>query len=220
MPNDELKDYIKTMLGESYVDVELTDTDLDTIIKQTLDKVAPYYDGRRYILGSGTAIDLSDHANAIKEIINVYNVRDSGEIYSLREWVFGGSGIIIYSSRVMDRLKLYYCYKMLSNELQSCKDINFRYIKPNLFLDDYSENVVIEALVRPEGLSDIDPSSEYYAWVKDYALALAKETVGRIRSKFSVDGSPYQLDGERLIAEAQSSKSELESKLIGSIFIL
>ena len=89
-----------------------------------------------------------------------------------------------------------------------------------LYLDDYSNSVVIEALVRPEDLSDIDPESEYYAWVKDYTLALAKETVGRIRSKFQVDGSPYQLDGERLISEAQSAKQDLESKLTGTIFII
>lgn len=219
MPNDELKNYIKTMLGDSYVDVELTDPDLDIIIKQTLDKVAPYYDGRRFILGTGSVIDLSDHANAIKEVINVYNVRNTN-IYSLQEWVFGGSGVMIYSSKIMDRLELYTCYKMLYNELQYSKGVNFRYIRPTLYLDDYNQDTVIEVLVRPEGLSDIDPSSEYYAWVKDYALALAKETIGRIRSKFSVDGSPYQLDGERLIAEAQSSKAELESKLVGSIFIL
>ena len=53
MSNDELKEYIRTMLGESYVDVELTDEDIHIIVKQALSKVAPYYDGRRFILGKG-----------------------------------------------------------------------------------------------------------------------------------------------------------------------
>ena len=219
MPNEELKNYVKTMLGEDYVEVELTDEALNVIIKQALDKIAPFYDGRRYILGEGKVIDLSDHSSAIKEILHVYNTTNSN-IYSLQEYVFGGNGIMIYSSRLMDRLQLYPCYKMLYNELNYTKDINFRYIKPKLYLDDYTNSVVIEALVRPEDLSDIDPESEYYAWVKDYTLALAKETVGRIRSKFQVDGSPYQLDGERLISEAQSAKQDLESKLTGTIFII
>ncbi len=219
MPNEELKDYVKTMLGDDYVEVELTDEALNVIIKQALDKIAPFYDGRRFILGEGKTIDLSDHASSIKEILRVYNTTNSN-IYSLQEYVFGGNGIMIYSSRLMDRLQLYTCYKMLYNELNYTKDINFKYIKPTLYLDDYSNSVVIEALVRPEDLSDIDPESEYYAWVKDYTLALAKETVGRIRSKFQVDGSPYQLDGERLISEAQSAKQDLESKLTGTIFII
>ena len=219
MPNSELKNYVKSMLGDDYVEVELTDETLNIIIKQALDKIAPFYDGRRYILGEGKVVDLSDHASAIKEILHVYNTKNAN-IYSLQEYVFGGNGIMIYSSRLMDRLQLYNCYKMLSNELNYTKDVNFRYMKPNLYLDDYERSVVIEALVRPEDLTDIDPSSEYYAWVKDYTLALAKETIGRVRSKFQVDGSPYQLDGERLLSEAQSMKTELENKLTGTIFVI
>ena len=51
MPNSELKNYVKSMLGDDYVEVELTDETLNIIIKQVLDKIAPFYDGRRYILG-------------------------------------------------------------------------------------------------------------------------------------------------------------------------
>ena len=39
MPNEELKNYVKTMLGEDYVEVELTDEALNVIIKQALDKI-------------------------------------------------------------------------------------------------------------------------------------------------------------------------------------
>ena len=109
---------------------------------------------------------------------------------------------------------------MMYNEFQNLKGINFKWMKPNLYLDGYEDEVIIEALVRPLALSDIEESSEYYSWVKDYALALAKEVVGRTRTKFAVDGSPYQLDGDRLLQEAQSSKQELESRLVGSLFII
>lgn len=218
MSNDELKKYIKTMLGESFVDVELEDTDIDNIVKQTLDKVAPFYDGRRYILGQGKIINLSDHPG-IKEIVNVYNTKHEN-IFNLQDYVFGGSGIMIYSANLIDKLKTYVCYQMMYNEFQNLKGINFKWMKPNLYLDGYEDEVIIEALVRPLALSDIEESSEYYSWVKDYALALAKEVVGRTRTKFAVDGSPYQLDGDRLLQEAQSSKQELESRLVGSLFII
>lgn len=218
MSNDELKEYIRTMLGESYVDVELTDEDIHTIVNQALAKVAPYYDGRRFIMGQGPVIDLSSHTN-IKEIINVYNTKNVN-IYSMREYVFGGSDILIYSASIMDRLELYNCYKMLYNELNNLKGIGFRYIKPTLYVDGYNDEVLIEALVRPESLYDIERSSEYFSWVKDYCLALAKEVVGRTRSKFTTTGSPYQLDGDKLLSEAQQSKQELEAQLIGSIFVL
>lgn len=218
MREDELKSYIRKMLGESYVDVELTDEDFEVIIKQTLDKVAPYYDGKRFILGQGNIIDLSDHREII-DIINVYNTKHDN-IYSLQDYVFGGSGIMIYSANLIDKLETYTCYQMLYNEFQNLKGINFKWIKPKLYVDGYTDDILIEALVRPTSLSDIEESSEYYYWVKDYALALAKEIVGRTRTKFAVDGSPYQLDGDKLLSEAQASKNELESKLIGSIFVI
>lgn len=218
MSNDDLKSYIKHMLGESYVDVEITDDDINIISKQALDKIAPYYSGRRYILGKGKVIDLSDHGE-IKDVVQVYNTKETN-IFTLQEYVFGGSGIMIYSANLIDKLKTYACYQMMYNEFQNLKGINFRWLKPNLYLDGYENEVIIEALVRPTVLSDVEKSSEYYSWVKDYALALAKELVGRTRSKFSVDGSPYQLDGNTLLQEAQTSKSELESRLIGSIFVV
>lgn len=218
MTNDELKKYIKSMLGESYVDVELTDEDIQVIVKQTLDKVAPYYDGRRFILGQGEVIDLSDHIG-IKEIVNVYDTKETN-IFTLQDYVFGGSGIMIYSSNLIDKLQTYVCYQMMYNEFNNLKGVNYRYIKPNLYVTGYNEQVLIEAVVRPMALSDIEENSEYYAWVKDYALALAKEVVGRTRTKFAVDGSPYQLDGDKLLSEAQASKADLESKLIGSLFVI
>lgn len=218
MTNDELKKYIKSMLGESYVDVELTDEDIQVIVKQTLDKVAPYYDGRRFILGQGEVIDLSDHVG-IKEIVNVYDTKETN-IFTLQDYVFGGSGIMIYSSNLIDKLQTYVCYQMMYNEFNNLKGVNYRYIKPNLYVTGYNEQVLIEAVVRPMALSDIEENSEYYAWVKDYALALAKEVVGRTRTKFAVDGSPYQLDGDKLLSEAQASKADLESKLIGSLFVI
>ena len=126
MTNKDLKDYIMKMLGESYVDVELTDEDIKVIVKQTLDKVAPHYDGRRFILGQGKVINLSDHPG-IKEIVNVYDTRETN-IFTLQEYVFGGSGIMIYSANLIDKLETYVCYQMLYNEFNNLKGINFRYI--------------------------------------------------------------------------------------------
>ena len=154
------------------------------------------------------------------KIVNVYDTRQVN-IFTLQDYVFGGNGIMIYSSNLIDKLETYVCYQMMYNEFNNLKGINFRYIKPNLYITGYeSEQVLIEAIVRPEALSDIERTSEYFYWIKDYALALAKEIVGRTRTKFAVDGSPYQLDGNTLLQEAQSEKQALESKLIGSLFVV
>lgn len=217
MSKDYLVQYIKTMLGESGVDVELKDEDYDAIIKQTLDKISPYYTGRRYIVGSGNVINLSEHN--ITTIINVFDAKQA-QLYSMEDVVLGGENIIVFSNSVMNRIESYTTYKMLWNEIQNLKGVNFRYIEPNLYLDGYSGQVLIEALVRPTSLADIELNSEFYPWVKDYALAKAKEIVGRIRSKYTVDSSPYQLDGNTLLSEATAKMAELEQQLIGTIFVI
>lgn len=218
LTDEQVINYVKSRLGESYVDVELSDEDIKMNIKQALDKIAPYYSGHRYILGNGSSINLKDHPE-IKGIIKVYNTKDTN-IYTLQDYVFGGNGIMIYSAQIMDRLMTYTCYQMLYNELQYLKSISYKYVKPILYLDGYNEEVIIEALVAPTTVTDIEPNSKYIAWVKDYTLALSKETLGRIRSKYSVSDSPYQLDGAALLSEAAQEKTELESKIKGSIFIL
>lgn len=217
MSKDELINYIKTMLGESGVEVELSDEDYNIIIKQTLDKISPYYTGRRYIVGNGNVINLSGHN--ITTIINVFDAKQA-QLYSMEDVVLGGENIIVFSNSVMNRIESYTTYKMLWNEIQNLKGVNFRYIEPNLYLDGFSGLVLIEALVRPTSLADIEYNSEFYPWVKEYALAKAKEIVGRIRSKFTVDSSPYQLDGNTLLSEATAKMAELEQQLVGTIFVI
>jgi len=57
-----------------------------------------------------------------------------------------------------------------------------------------------------------------YTWIRKYALAWAKEQLGRIRSKFSSLPSPTgetTLDGPTLLAESQTEKDALMLELMG-----
>lgn len=54
-------------------------------------------------------------------------------------------------------------------------------------------------------------------WVKKYTLAIAKETLGRIRGKFlslNIPGAEVQLDGQQLEAEAKEEQRELKEHLM------
>ena len=111
-------------------------------------------------------------------------------------------------------------YKMLWNELQYQKGMNYKLINNVLYLDGYYDSVLIDILVRPKVVSDVEETSMYCSWVKEYVLALTKEMLGRIRGKFVVDGSPYNLDSAQLLQEAAAEKANLESQLIGEIFVV
>ena len=109
---------------------------------------------------------------------------------------------------------------MLLNELQYQKGMNYKLIGDTLYLDNYNESVLIDMLVRPVVVSDVEDTSMYCSWVKEYVLALTKEMLGRIRGKFNVEGSPYSLDAAQLLQEAAVEKANLESQLQGEIFVV
>lgn len=217
MTKTDVKNYVKTQLGVSWVDVEAENKDLDILIKTALDKLAPYYEGHRFVQASGEVIDLSNHHPLAIE--KVYNIKDNN-IMSMQEYAFGGTGVILFDASFMERLVSYKAYKMLWDEIQYQKGENYKLIKDILYLDGYYSSVLIDMLVRPTVISDIEDTSMYCIWVKEYVLALTKEMLGRIRGKFNVEGSPYTLDSAQLLSEAAAEKANLEAQLQGEIFVV
>lgn len=220
MKSDDLKKYIETMLGgtgDNKVNVELATEDFQEIEKATLAEIAPYYSGRRYVVSDTNPVDLSNHEPIA--VINVYNTSDN-ILLSAEDFAFGGQNIIIYNSDFTQRYASYTAYKMLYNEYKYQKAQDWRLINNNLYIHGFNKQVLIEMLVNPKTIADVDPASEFYPWVLDYSLALAKEIVGRKRSKYIVEGSPYQLDGDRLLTEGILEKENLKAKLIGDIFVI
>ena len=217
MTEADVLNYVKTQLGVSWVDVEVEKKDIQKLITMTLDKLAPYYEGKRFVQASGKVIDLSNHHPLTIE--KVYNTSNN-ELMSIQEYAFGGTGVILFDTNMIQRIISYTSYRMLWDELKYQTGMNYKLIGDTLYLDDYNDSVLIEMLVRPTVVSDVEDTSMYYSWVKEYVLALTKEMLGRIRGKFTVDGSPYTLDSAQLLAEAASEKANLEAQLLGEIFVL
>ncbi len=217
MTESDVRKYVKTQLGISWVDVEAETKDINEMITMALDKLAPYYEGHRFVQASGGVIDLSLHKPLTIE--KVYEIKDSS-LLSLEDYTFGGIGIVIYDTQFISRILTYQTYKALWNEIQYQKGKNYKLINNKLYLDGYDGEVLIDMLVRPYVVSDIDENSQYCPWVKEYVLALTKELLGRVRGKFNVEGSPYTLDASQLLSEAQQEKANLESQLIGEIFVV
>lgn len=209
--------YVKTQLGVSWIDVEAEKKDIHELITMTLDKLAPYYEGHRFVQASGKVIDLSKHHPLTIE--KVYNTKNN-QLVTLQDYAFGGVGVVLYDTDFIGRLVTYQSYKMLWNELQYQKGMNYKLIGETLFLDDYNDSILIDMLVRPIVVSDVEDTSMYCSWVKEYTLALTKEMIGRVRGKFNVADSPYQLDSATLLQEAATEKANLESQLQGEIFVV
>lgn len=78
---------------------------------------------------------------------------------------------------------------------------------------DSSRTVFVDYVSTTVDLQSADSSTTYL--VREYALAEAKEALGRIRSKydsFNVPGGTTSLDGKDLIQEAQDRKRDLDDE--------
>ncbi|MBQ2639247.1 MAG: hypothetical protein IJF92_00570 [Bacilli bacterium] len=213
---DNVIKYVRTMLGDKTVEVELTRAELLTLIEQALRKLRPYYSGVRYVQANGKQIDVSNH-----DPIAVSRVWNAGDIQynTIQDIMFGGVGLMIYDINFMQRFEMMKAYQMLWNELSNQKGENFRLLNNTIYLDGYLDNALIEMTVNLKTITDVEESSMYADWILDYTLALAKEVLGRKRGKATLQGSPIQLDAAQLLSEAASEKTHLEDQLVGDIYV-
>lgn len=213
--DSEAKRFIKTMLGNSNMEIELQDADYEVIERQTMNVIAPYYEGTKYIYGSGDVIDLSNYP----EVISVHQIFDTTKQDDefIQALYFGQPGVYIWDSNTMNNYLQYVSLQYLFNNFTTMKSKTWKYIRPYVYIHGFTGNVILECFVRPSKFSDIDPESDKYALAQQYALALAKEIVGRTRSRFTIAGSPYQLDGAALIQEAQQEKADVIARIIPEI---
>lgn len=215
--DSEAKRFIKTMLGNSNMEIELQDADYEVIERQTMNVIAPYYEGTKYIYGSGDVIDLSNYPEVIS-VHQIFDTRKQDDEF-IQALYFGQPGVYIWDSSTMNNYLQYVSLQYLFNNFRTMKSKNWKYIKPFVYVHGYTGDVILECFVRPTKFSDIDPESDKYALAQQYALALAKEIVGRTRSRFTIAGSPYQLDGQALIQEAQQEKADVIARIIPEIRI-
>lgn len=207
--------YITTMLGGNTVKVELDEEDLDTVIQQALDKMRAYYYGVRYIQVNGVnPIDLSSH-NVI-DVLALYETGSNG-ITQLQSQMFLNPGVFVFNSSYKDNYIAYLSYAKLASIYQSTNNATWKYdsLTGLLYLSKPRE-CVLKCRVKVMTLSDIEEDSHWYAWMKDYSLALAKVLVGRKRSKYTLSNAQYQLDGDQLLSEGLADIQRLEEGMAGS----
>ena len=213
--DSEATQFIKAMLGASNMDIELQESDYEVIERQTLNVIAPYYEGVKLIYGTAPIIDLSLYPEVI-DIHNVYQTT-SGSDQFMQTLFFGQPGVYIWNSNTMDSYLQYISLQTLYSNFTSMKSQTWKFIKPKCYVHGFTGAVILECFVRPTKFSDIEKDSAMYPLAQEYALALAKEIVGRTRSRFTIAGSPYQLDGAALIAEAQAEKESVLNRIIPPI---
>lgn len=236
------RSWIWSMLGYPIVRVELSEEMVTNCINMAIDKFMYYQtpepDWAYGTLGTNTYEILLDDLKlpngtpvsiTKRQIIEVayqpYNdlfaqLTGSGMDFFLTYYMQGSGGSFLsdfymalgYKDDMERTLGINPSYEIISH-LQpngSVKDAIRLYPRP--------QNAVKVGVKFSRTLTQAEVDNQ--TWIRKYALAWAKEQLGRIRSKYSSLPSPTgetTLDGSTLLAEAQQEKEALVQELIGLV---
>lgn len=198
LEEQNLADEIYILLGGTILDLEITKNDIKSLVKVSLRKIAPYINSTAFVKVQAAPIVRLDD-----DVVSVVRVFESPD-YST------GADIDETKLRVIDSKDMtsYIVESARRSEIDRIVNRSFKVIGRDLYLDKFYGAVTLEVIKRPK-LSELDEFSK--SWVFDYTLALSKEAIGRIRSKYKAN-TPIELDTS-LLSEGLAEKERLESIL-------
>jgi hypothetical protein len=230
---NEIREWIKRKLGSPPFCLEINESQLDDAIEEAI----LWYNGKKglkkfALLLIDPAVQEYDVPDDCIEVIDVFFFHkryllkdDFGFLWGIPffgSWspvaLFQGRIATFHYSTFVQWLQY---LEMGKRVLSFEKDWEFRKSDRKLILYGlgFSEGgyIAYEYLARIDenNLATMDPLD--YKLIRDYALACAKEVLGRVRSKWRdipVVGGSTSLDGETLLSEAKEEKEKLEEKIM------
>lgn len=216
----EYTDEILFSLGGGYVDVEI-EKDIPRCVNKAFREVRSYIVTPAYMTvpygaslnGVGTTIDLSDK--------NVYDVicvmrPDSYNSMSMNTLdVFGLNltySAITNNEAYANRMLRLQQMNTISTDLDFIWDAHTKQLSV-VMNPPFTNQVTIEYV--PD-YKDVEEITEVF-WqdiILRLATAYAKQVIGRIRSKYTLNSSTYSLDGDRMLEEANAEIADIKQKLI------
>ena len=216
----EYTDEILFSLGGGYVEVEI-EKDIPRCVNKAFREVKAYIVTPAYmtvpyaatINGIGTTIDLSD-----KNVYDVICVMSPDSYNSLSMNTLDVFGLNLTYSAITNNEA--YANRMLRLQQMNTisTDLDFIWDAHNKQLSvvmnpPFTNQITIEYV--PD-YKDVEEITEVF-WqdiILRLATAYAKQVIGRIRSKYTLNSSAYSLDGERMLEEANAEIAEIKQRLI------
>lgn len=223
---------LKTYLGGSVVDIEIPDSEIENIINDSLDDLSPYIASTSYMtLPYQKVIDLSD-----KDVYNVYQVfrgepNINSQVNAIQDQfgfglgglansvLFTGEQTDIYGHQydMMDQLITQMSIDQVANSMKGIHDIDFTFKDGKLYIDSTlsMSKVTIEYTKQYSDVTEVDDKF----W-QDKLINLSKANIkivlGRIRSKYQIQGQSYTLDGPALLQEGNQERKDILDSLTNS----
>lgn len=214
---EDYVNYIKINLGAPIIWLEIEEM-LPGIVGMAFQELKSYIsDTETMTVPFSPVIDLKDkHITSIAYImrgqqnISVAGLQDMMYIYTARNRSSGVDNSFTLSDYARGLL-------VQQNKAALSTDLDFMYDKREEKLYVYAQNVQPSTitLVYVPDYQDVSELIEPYwqNYLKRMALAMAKETLGRVRGKYTLNSATYNLDADQLLSEAQGELTEIRNYL-------
>lgn len=229
MDRQAYKDEIIFKLTGGVLDIELDDASLDKLLNSAFREVQRYIDTTKIItIPYKQCIDLSEYKiNAVVRVFRATAYTGNSETDSnsvadpmmVSQWqLLAGPGNLYNFQNYIYNYASWNTLLQMRNTLST--DLAFRYDKSSnqLYINVSSgtpDTITIEYVPRYDDVSEI--VSDYWIDViVRMSVALAKITLGRIRSRFTQSNALWTMDGDRLLEEGNAELSDLREKLLAS----
>lgn len=226
MEIEACREEIRLKLTGGVLDLELDDKALDSVINAAFREIQRYICSTKFItLPYKSCIDLSEYK--VSSVSNIYRTTGYGvssdttssslsdPMYIAAWQMLGGNGNVGYISNWALNYSAWNTMLQIRNTLSTDLAFQFDRSTQQLYINgayDAPTNITIEYIPRYDDVSEI--VDDYWIdMLMRLAVALAKVTVGRIRSRFTQSNAIWSQDGERLLEEGNAELTEIRTYL-------
>lgn len=224
-----LQDYIdeiKLELSGGLLELEIPDETIGKVVLKALREVQRYIDSTKIItIPFAKCINMED-VDCVSSIVKIYRAdgltnsssNESGIVDPMyaQQWMIYGSGGTMYN--LNNYILNYASYNtLLQMENTTTTDLEFKYDdrEKKLYINtgyNTPDKITIEYVPIYKDVKEI--TSDYWIDIlQRLSLALTKQILGRIRSRFTQSNALWTQDGETLLNEANDELSSLREIL-------
>ena len=219
-------DEIKLELTGGVLELEIEDAQLEMVVRKALRELQRYWDESSFItIPFEPCIDLTKYHLDSCAIVKVYHMTGLGEgssnvnvmtdpLLAQQFMIFSNAGTM---SNIQDYVMNYAAWTTLSQTRNTITtDLAFREDKHNhkLYINSAStpSYITLEFIPKLDSVEDIQ--SDYWQDILiKLSTALAKVTLGRIRTRFTQSNALWAQDGEKMLEEGNTDLKELREIL-------
>lgn len=226
MKLEEYVDEIKLELTGNLLHSELPDTTLAKVVNKAFREVQRYIDTSKFItIPYAGCIDLSN--SEVSSVVKVYRVQSemgsNNSLFLDPMWIqqaqfFSGVGGTYSLNNWMTNYASWCTSLQIRNTIST--DLAFKYDKQGqkLYVNiafDKPYFITVEYIPYFHNVEEI--TSDYWIDILvRLSVAMTKQILGRIRSKYSQTGAVWALDGETLLAEGNAEIQAIRDNLVSN----